>query len=133
MKYQVGYGKMIRHVFTQQDFNRTAVLSGDDNPIHVDPEFASKTRFGKTVAHGMLLYGMVCRVIGESVPGGIPLEQELMFPAPTYTDEEVTIWVTLTRVNGEEKTLEFDTYVIKENGHLGLKGRALVGLGENNG
>lgn len=128
MEYQVGHGKMLRHTFSQEDFDRIAVLSGDDNPIHVDPDFAAKTRFKKTVAHGMLLYGMVSRVIGDFVPGGIPIEQELMFPAPTYTDEEVTIWVVVTGAVKEKNALELDTYVIKNNGDLGLKGRAVIGL-----
>ena len=48
------------HIFTQDDFVRFARLSGDDNPIHVDAKFASTTRFGKTVAHGMLLYSVLC-------------------------------------------------------------------------
>jgi len=128
MEYQVGHGKMLRHTFSQEDFDRIAVLSGDDNPIHVDPDFAAKTRFKKTVAHGMLLYGMVSRVIGDFVPGGIPIEQELMFPAPTYTDEEVIIWVVVTSALKEKKALELDTFVIKADGNLGLKGRAVIGL-----
>ena len=128
MEYQVGHGKMLRHTFSQEDFDRIAVLSGDDNPIHVDPDFAAKTRFKKTVAHGMLLYGMVSRVIGDFVPGGIPIEQGLMFPAPTYTDEEVTIWVVVTSALKEKKALELDTFVIKADGNLGLKGRAVIGL-----
>ncbi|MBI9105719.1 MAG: hypothetical protein JEZ04_03185 [Spirochaetales bacterium] len=128
MEYQVGHGEILRHTFSQEDFDRIAVLSGDDNPIHVDPDFAAKTRFKKTVAHGMLLYGMVSRVIGDFIPGGVPIEQELMFPAPTYTDEEVTVWVVVTKALKDENALELDTYVIKENGDLGLKGRAVIGL-----
>jgi acyl dehydratase len=46
--------------FTQAEFDAFARLSGDDNPIHVDPEFSARTRFGRTVAHGMLLYGVNC-------------------------------------------------------------------------
>ena len=130
MEYLVGYGKMLRHSFSQKDFDQTAVLSGDDNPIHVDPEFAARTRFGKTVAHGMLLYGMVSRVLGDFIPGGVPIEQELMFPAPTYTDEEITVWVVISNILKDKNALELDTFVIKENGCLGLKGRAVIGLEE---
>ena len=52
-------------------FDRFARLSGDDNPIHVDPAFSARTRFGRTVAHGMLLYGRVWAMIAGG-PAGRP-------------------------------------------------------------
>src|SRR5579884_3514029 len=77
--------------FSQSDFDRFARLSGDVNPIHVDPQFAAGTRFGRTVAHGMLLYAAVCGVLGRALPGAMQLSQDLMFTTQTYADEEVTI------------------------------------------
>jgi acyl dehydratase len=43
---------------TQESINLYASASGDFNPIHVDLEFAKKSLFGSTVAHGML--GLAC-------------------------------------------------------------------------
>ena len=37
--------------FSQSDFNEFASLSGDNNPIHTDAEFAAQSRFGRPVAH----------------------------------------------------------------------------------
>ncbi|MGZ3427312.1 MAG: MaoC/PaaZ C-terminal domain-containing protein, partial [Polyangia bacterium] len=51
-----------RRRVTQADFDRFARLSGDDNPIHVDAAFAARTRWGKTLAHGMMLYSLVVHV-----------------------------------------------------------------------
>jgi len=48
---------------TQADFDAFAAVSGDDNPIHVDPEFSAHTRFGRTVAHGMLLYSRLWAMV----------------------------------------------------------------------
>ena len=77
----------------QADFDRFAALSGDDNPIHVDPEFSARTGFGRTVAHGMLLYARVWALIAQMRPGDRPLLQSLMFPAPAYAGEELRIEV----------------------------------------
>ena len=77
------------YIFTQSEFDRFAALSGDDNPIHVDPEFAAGSRFGRTVAHGMLLYSRLSGVLGRAFPGWRQKEVELMFPAPTFTGVEV--------------------------------------------
>ncbi len=40
---------------TQDKIDRYAHAGGDGNPLHTDPEFAAKTHFGGTVAHGMLV------------------------------------------------------------------------------
>jgi acyl dehydratase len=76
---------------TQADFDLFASLSGDDNPIHVDPEFSARTRFGRTVAHGMLLHARLWGMIREAYPGRAHLVQNLMFPAPSYADEALRI------------------------------------------
>ena len=75
----------------QADFDRFALLSGDDNPIHVDADFAARTGFGRTVAHGMLLYGRVWALIASARPGARHVAQSLMFPAPAYADEELEV------------------------------------------
>ncbi len=72
---------------TQRDFDRFAALSGDDNPIHVDPAFSARTRFGRTVSHGLLLSTVLHGLADRLVPGCRFKSQELMFPAPTYADE----------------------------------------------
>jgi acyl dehydratase len=82
------------HVFTrtflQEDFNRFGALSGDDNPIHVSPEFSARTRFGRTVSHGMLLYTAIDTLLSRQFPNFRPTKQELMFPNPTFAGEEIT-------------------------------------------
>ncbi len=114
--------------FEQSDFDRFAAVSGDDNPIHVDPAFAARTKFGRTVAHGMLLYSVVCSVLGTHVPGPgtVQLEQELMFPNPTYTGEEVTARVEVTEVDGEGGLATLTTVLLRADGKPGLEGRTRV-------
>ncbi|MBI5791239.1 MAG: oxidoreductase [Rhodocyclales bacterium] len=81
-----------RRVLLQDDFDRFAKLSRDDNPIHCDPEFAAKSHFGATVAHGMLLYACICKALTEQVgPGMVQLEQTLMFPNPTYAGDLLNV------------------------------------------
>jgi len=95
IRLQAGQVESVKRVFSQSDFDRFAALSGDDNPIHVDPGFSGRTRFGGTVAHGMFLYSVVCSVLGTQLPGPgtIQVEQELMFPSATFAGEEVEIRV----------------------------------------
>jgi len=126
----VGQVASVRRVFTQSDFDRFAALSGDDNPIHVDPAFSARTKFGHTVAHGMFLYSVVCGVLDTHLPGPgtIQVEQDLMFPTATPAGEEVEIRVEVTEVLPAEGLAELTTLVIRPGGDPGLQGRTRVRL-----
>ena len=45
-------------------------LSGDKNPLHVDPEFAKLGGFDRPIIHGLCSYGIVCKAIVDNVLGG---------------------------------------------------------------
>ncbi len=89
--------------FCQADFDDFALLSGDNNPIHTDPEFCTGTRFGRTVAHGLLLCSVLRGLIDRLVPGGRLSEVEVMFPAPTYAGDSMQFYVSITG-NSEDGT-----------------------------
>jgi 3-hydroxybutyryl-CoA dehydratase len=115
-----------RRSFTQADFDRFAALSGDDNPIHVDPAFSAETRFGRTVAHGMLLYSALWGLIFEHFPGAVQETQELMFPAPTYADEPVRLELDVVGEPAPD-TLELVARIVSErDGTLTLDGRTRI-------
>lgn len=124
---EVGQVATLDYTFYQEDFGRFAALSGDDNPIHVDPQFAARSRFGRTVAHGMLLYGLISSVLSNNFPAVEPLEQDLMFPTPTYAGESVTVRVEAIQVDPEEQFARLETVIVKANGEIACQGEALVG------
>jgi acyl dehydratase len=110
---ETGRKASYQRVLLQSDFDRFAALSGDDNPIHVDPAFAAHSHFGATVAHGMMLYGCIAKALAELIPGPgvLQLEQTLMFPNPTYTRDPITVSLT---VEGEtDGVLDIATVVTK--------------------
>lgn len=115
-------------VFTQADFDRFAALSGDDNPIHVDADFSARTRFGRTVAHGMLLYAALWGLVLRRWPGAVQETQALMFPAPTYAGEAVRLEVEpLGEPAGGR--LELAVRVVTEaEGRITLDGRTRIRL-----
>jgi acyl dehydratase len=82
----------LQRVVTQGDFDRFARLSGDCNPIHVDPQFCLGTRFGRTLCHGMFLYALIAQAIRAHLPpSGRVLAQELKFPGPVYAGDALTL------------------------------------------
>lgn len=116
----------LKRTFTQQDFDKFAEISHDNNPIHVSAEFAATTRFGRTVAHGMLLYGVLCAVLSANFSGARQLEQELIFPKPTYADEEVTVTLEVTEVWLASQLARIKTIFIRADGETTCEGQMLI-------
>lgn len=116
-----------RRRVTQADFDRFARVSGDDNPIHVDPAFAARTRFGRTLAHGMMLYSLVVHLIrSELLPGSVELEQELVFPGPIFAGDELTIDAEVVHVDRALGHVEVRTRVTRDGDGVGCQGRTLL-------
>lgn len=103
----VGEKVHLERILSQDDFDRFAALSGDDNPIHVDPEFSARTRFGRTVAHGVLLCTIVRGLIEKLLPGARQLKQQVKFPAPTYADEPLRFEAEIIASNEQQAQVRF--------------------------
>lgn len=101
---------------TQGDFDAFATLSGDDNPIHVDPAFAARTRFGRTVSHGMLLYGLLCAALAEAAPGATHAEQELVFPAPTFAGEPLRFTLRAVEADPTGRRALVEATIVRPDG-----------------
>ena len=75
---------------SQTDVEAFAEASGDTNRLHLDTEFAKGTRFGRRIAHGTLVSGIISAALAR-LPGlTIYLSQELSYQGPVDIDEEVT-------------------------------------------
>lgn len=134
MKLEVGESAVALRTFRQEEFDAFARLSGDDNPIHVDPEYAAHTRFGRTVAHGMFLFGVLHAMLGRALgnPGLLLVEQEMMFRSPTFTDEEVRFELQLSMLH-KGGLAHIATRAVRPDGRLGLDGTALVHVPDTSG
>lgn len=105
---------LFTRTFSQEDFNRFGALSGDDNPIHVSPEFSARTRFGRTVSHGMLLYTAIDALLSRRFPNLRPVKQKLMFPNPTFAGEEITFTMYLESTSNGGRSVA--TILTKKDG-----------------
>ncbi|HLT77352.1 MAG TPA: MaoC/PaaZ C-terminal domain-containing protein [Ferrovibrio sp.] len=112
---------------SQSEFDLFARISGDNNPIHVDAEFSSRTRFGRTVSHGMLLYTILWGLVQKQYPGAKQLSQDLMFPNPAYADEPLRFEIAETAASGNERTLSTRASRMAD-GAVVLDGRTTITL-----
>jgi 3-hydroxybutyryl-CoA dehydratase len=102
-------------------------LSGDDNPVHLDEEYARKTRFGGRIAQGMLGAAFISAVIGSHLPGHgtIYLSQSLRFLAPVRIGDRVITEVTVTELRPEKSRAVLKT-ICRVGDKVTIEGEALV-------
>jgi acyl dehydratase len=119
---EIGQTLIVQRTFTQAEYDRCAALTGDDNPIHVDPAFAATTRFGRTLAHGMLLYGVIGGLIGRWLPRAVPLEQDLKFPGPTFTGEAMTVRLEVLALDRDLDLASIRAVITRPGGEVSCEG-----------
>jgi 3-hydroxybutyryl-CoA dehydratase len=102
---------------TQEMINAWAEVSGDGNPLHVDPEYAKTTRFGGTIAHGHISLGFLCEMMvrwlgPEWYSRGALRGMKFVAPIrPGYTVRAQGSLVEVT-VEGEARVARCDVSVI---------------------
>ena len=69
-------------------------LSGDMNPLHADPEFASAAGFDRPILHGLASYGVVCKAVVDGMLDGDPTRvrtYSARFAGSLYPGETIDI------------------------------------------
>lgn len=118
----------ITRTVTDDDIRKFADLIGDDNSVHLDDEYARRTRFGRRIAHGMLGASLVSAVLGTRLPGPgtIYLSQTFKFTAPVYPGDEVTARATVKAVKEGKPIVTLETVCTNQRGETVLAGEAVV-------
>jgi 3-oxoacyl-[acyl-carrier protein] reductase len=125
---KVGDCAEIRHVITASDIEKFVDLTGDDNRLHVDAEYASKTVFKKPVVHGMLGASFISTLIGTKLPGDGALwfSQSLEFLLPVRVGDEITITAKVFKKIDRERVIELQTDIFNGNKQKVTSGIAKV-------
>ena len=128
MNFKVGDQATVSKTITDEDIRVFAELVGDHNSIHLDDEYAGKTRFGRRIAHGMLSASLISTVIGTRLPGpgSVYLKQSYQFVAPVFPGDTVTARATITKIREDKPIITLETVCLNQDDQLVVKGEALV-------
>jgi phosphate acetyltransferase len=125
---QVGDSATLTRTLTEQDIMLFAVMSGDINPAHVDPDYAKNSLFREVIGHGMWSGALISTVLGTQFPGPgtIYLGQDLRFRHPVGVGDTVTVKVTATARDVEKGRLTLETECVNQDGKVVVSGTAHV-------
>lgn len=106
-----------------------AALTGDRHPIHYDDEYAKTTRFGRRVAHGLLVTAMTAAgasTLSPLLEGSIVafVEQSSRFLRPVLIGDTITpeLEVTALVPKSEVGLLRLTSRITNQRGEVVLEG-----------
>lgn len=131
MKYSeiaIGTKAALTHTVTAADLDRFVELTGDDNRLHTDSDYAANTHFKKPVVHGMLGASFISTVIGTKLPGDGALwfSQSLDFLLPVRINDTLTVMAEVLKKDDRNHIIEIKTDVYNQNKQVVIQGIAKV-------
>lgn len=126
--FKLGEKASFSKTVTEADVSTFAGLIGDFNPIHLDAEYARKSRFGRRVAHGMFTGGLISAVLGNKLPGpgSIYLSQQIEFLAPVFIGDTITAWVEIVDWRPDKRIMRLKTDCYNQDDRQVVTGKAVL-------
>ena len=123
---QLGDRSELRRTITKDDVERFVALSGDDNPLHTDAEFSSRTELKEPVVHGMITGNLISTLIGRSLPGpgSLWISQELKFLMPVRVGDSLVISARVIGKHERDQLIDLEI-----SAHVEGRGEVLRGKG----
>ena len=115
-------------IIDEEIIKKFANISGDFNPLHMDDQYAKETKFGKRVAHGMLLASFFSRLVGMYLPGknALYFSQNLNFIGPCFIGDKVTVQGVVIDKHEATKIIKLETSIKNKEGKLLVEGTSQV-------
>ena len=125
---EIGDKATFRKTITDADISMFAGATGDTNPYHFDDLYASKGKFGKRIAHGMLVTGLISTVLGTRLPGPgtIYLRQKIEFKTPVFIGDTITAVVEVLKIHETKPVVTLATNCFNQAGEVVVEGEAIV-------
>ncbi|WP_346887106.1 MaoC family dehydratase [Clostridium sp. UBA1056] len=127
-EFKIGDSARITRQITSDYVKKFAEMTGDDNPVHLDEEYAKNTIFNGRIVHGILVSGLISGVLGNKFPGygTIYLSQSLKFLKPVRVDDIITAEVEVIDINIEKNRLTLKTRCYNDKDIDVIVGEAIV-------
>lgn len=124
----VGDRVSVSKTVTEADGALYIAATGDFGPVHIDEDYAGKTRFGRRLAPGIMVAGLCTSVLTAELAGvlGVSIEDSFWFTGPVFYGDTVTIDVWIVEKHEETRTLVWEAAAVNEEGRDVLKARATL-------
>ena len=125
---EIGDTTTYSRLITNQEVEAFAAISGDHNPLHLDPDYAANTSFGECIAHGMITGALISAAIAMQLPGpgSVYLSQQIQFRAPVFLGDTLTVTLAVTDKPATRPWITLKCEVENQEGQSVARGEAQV-------
>ena len=126
MNLAVGQKATRSLTLTEDHVAAYAKMTGDYNPLHFDPEFVARTKFGKLVVQGGLTTGILNALVAMDMPGPgtVFLSHDWKFTAPVYIGDTITGEAEILSLHPTKPVTQLKITVTRQTGEIVLEGEA---------
>jgi 3-hydroxybutyryl-CoA dehydratase len=128
--FTIGEEATLTSIISDDDIRTFARISGDDNPVHMNEDYAKGTMFKGRIAHGMLVAGLISAILGTKLPGpgAIYMSQQLRFLAPVRPGDQVTASAKVIEWDQVKGRVTLSTEVKNQEGVAVISGEARLAM-----
>lgn len=125
---EAGNTAVLSRTITEQDVRDFARLSGDDNPLHMNEDYARRSGFQNRVVHGMLVASYVSTLIGTQLPGvgSLWMSQSFSWKQPVFIGDRLEITLTVIRKSVGTRIVAVKVKAVNQSGTTVLEGEGSV-------
>ena len=129
----IGINHEFKIIISEKLVSDFSIISGDFNPLHMDENYAAKSKFKKRVCHGMLLASFFSRLVGMYLPGknALYFSQTLNFVSPSFINDSITVKGEIIDKSDATKIVTVKTSIVNQKNELILDGEAKVMITNN--
>lgn len=124
---KVGDSAEITKLMSLEMVTAFAGISEDFNPVHLDAEYAYKSRYKAQIIHGLMASSLFSGLFGTELPGEgcVYKSQNIRFKRPIYVGDEVTARVEVVNIDISKKVISFTTRCLV-NGKVMIDGESEI-------
>ena len=125
---EVGLQHTLEYQITEEKMQAFCALCGDENPLHVDEEYAKEKGYDSRVVYGMLTSSFISTMVGMYLPGKYSVLQsvECKFLRPVYIGDSLVMTATVEAVSKSVGQVVLDVVVENQEKKKVLKGKVKV-------
>lgn len=127
---KIGMSESFTVTVTEEMMNSFLLLSGDDNPLHNDREFAISQGYNDKVVYGLLTTSFISKLVGVLLPGKYCLIQgiELKYSKPVYVGDILIVKGTVDELHESVKRMTVKAEIINQDEKKVVKGKVEIGF-----
>ncbi len=126
---QIGDEFRHKYSYTQADVDTFARVSGDTNPLHIDPAAGKASMFGRNIIHGFLGAAVFTKIFGALwyADGHVYMSQNIKWLKPMFVDTEYEAVIKVKEIVKEKNRILYECAVYNvATGEQTIAGEALL-------